>query len=62
MSTKRPSKFVSDCDKFSKASYSCLEEQQKNKSLNCKVFFDKYKTCKAEEREKRLAANRGEDY
>lgn len=53
---KQRTKFVTDCRPQHAASLSCIEDNYTNKEV-CQTFFDAYKTCRREERQRRLEEN-----
>lgn len=50
------SKHYTDCKKEHSASLRCIEENYEKREL-CQKFFDDYKKCRKEERERRLEEN-----
>jgi hypothetical protein len=50
------SKFLTDCSQQHAASLRCIENNYQKKDV-CQEFFDNYKKCRREERERRLAEN-----
>lgn len=55
---KGASKLVTDCSVQQRASLKCIEENYQNKDQACAGFFEAYKTCRREEHERKLEANK----
>jgi CHCH domain len=53
---KQHSKFQTDCAVEHRESLACIEENYDNKKV-CQDFFDRYRSCRREERERKLAEN-----
>jgi len=50
------SKFFTDCKTQHAASLRCIEDNYENREV-CQKFFDDYKACRRQERERRLEKN-----
>jgi hypothetical protein len=53
---KQRTKFATDCSTQHAASLRCIEDNYTNKDV-CQSFFDNYKQCRREERQRRLDEN-----
>lgn len=53
---KQRTKFATDCSLQHSASLHCIEDNYTNKEV-CQTFFDDYKKCRRDERQKRLEEN-----
>lgn len=54
---KQRTKFVTDCTVQHRASLACIEDNYLDRKEVCQPFFDSYRACRREERERRLEAN-----
>mmetsp|Transcript_20020 Transcript_20020/g.29681 ORF Transcript_20020/g.29681 Transcript_20020/m.29681 type:complete len:127 (+) Transcript_20020:112-492(+) len=54
---KQRTKFATDCTAQHRASLACIEDNYTTKDAVCHTFFQAYKQCRREERERRLEAN-----
>mmetsp|Transcript_26539 Transcript_26539/g.40172 ORF Transcript_26539/g.40172 Transcript_26539/m.40172 type:complete len:118 (-) Transcript_26539:1111-1464(-) len=54
---KQRTKFATDCSVQHRASLACIEDNYTTKETKCQQFFQAYKQCRREERERRLEAN-----
>eukprot|EP00548_Thalassiothrix_antarctica_P012616 CAMPEP_0194165470 /NCGR_PEP_ID=MMETSP0154-20130528/1370_1 /TAXON_ID=1049557 /ORGANISM="Thalassiothrix antarctica, Strain L6-D1" /LENGTH=124 /DNA_ID=CAMNT_0038875911 /DNA_START=258 /DNA_END=632 /DNA_ORIENTATION=+ len=59
---KQRTKFTTDCGVQHRASLACIEEHYTDKEAHCQTFFDQYKACRREERERKLAQNKGRSF
>lgn len=54
---KQRTKFATDCTAQHRASLACIEDNYTTKETDCQRFFQDYKQCRREERERRLEGN-----